>query len=210
MNYKLSPLVLVLIFGFVGGYVDAASYVLAKTFTGHATGNSVLAAISLAERNWSQTATCTLAIIAYFTGIPLHVLLQRLGRRLPFLSLLQLALLVEAVLIVIAISIERGGWHIREQLFIFSMALALGVQNAALRKAGTVSVHTTFVTGLLTRFFVDEFEEPKHGADEPRMLGFIWLSFVIGALVSAVMTMRLHSAALFPLVAMLLGTALFV
>ncbi len=30
---------------FVGGYGDAASFVLAKTFTGHLTGNLVLAAI---------------------------------------------------------------------------------------------------------------------------------------------------------------------
>jgi hypothetical protein len=33
---------------FVGGYGDAASFVLAKTFTGHVTGNLVLAAIAVA------------------------------------------------------------------------------------------------------------------------------------------------------------------
>lgn len=37
---------------FVGGYCDAAGYVIAKTFTGHITGILVLAAISLAGRNW--------------------------------------------------------------------------------------------------------------------------------------------------------------
>ena len=31
---------------FVGGYADAASFLLAHTFTGHLTGNCVLAAIS--------------------------------------------------------------------------------------------------------------------------------------------------------------------
>ena len=35
---------------FVGGYGDAASFVLAKTFTGHVTGNLVLAAIAVAAR----------------------------------------------------------------------------------------------------------------------------------------------------------------
>ncbi len=37
---------------FVGGYVDAASFVLAKTFTGHVTGNLVLGAIALAAHDW--------------------------------------------------------------------------------------------------------------------------------------------------------------
>src|SRR6266853_2003907 len=36
----------------VGGYCDAAGYVLAKTFTGHVTGAMVLAAISAAGRDW--------------------------------------------------------------------------------------------------------------------------------------------------------------
>jgi uncharacterized membrane protein YoaK (UPF0700 family) len=35
---------------FVGGYGDAASFVLAKTFTGHVTGNLVLTAIAVAAR----------------------------------------------------------------------------------------------------------------------------------------------------------------
>jgi uncharacterized membrane protein YoaK (UPF0700 family) len=37
---------------FVRGYGDAASFVLARTFTGHVTGNLVLAAISVAARDW--------------------------------------------------------------------------------------------------------------------------------------------------------------
>ena len=35
---------------FVGGYADASSYLLAQTFTGHITGNSILAAVSLVNR----------------------------------------------------------------------------------------------------------------------------------------------------------------
>jgi uncharacterized membrane protein YoaK (UPF0700 family) len=40
---------------FVGGYGDAASFVLAKTFTGHVTGNLVLAAIAVAAHDWRAT-----------------------------------------------------------------------------------------------------------------------------------------------------------
>jgi hypothetical protein len=34
---------------FIGGYADASSYLLARTFTGHLTGNCVLAAVSAAS-----------------------------------------------------------------------------------------------------------------------------------------------------------------
>ncbi len=37
---------------FVGGYADASSYLLARTFTGHLTGNCVLAAVSAAGKEW--------------------------------------------------------------------------------------------------------------------------------------------------------------
>ena len=37
---------------FVGGYGDAASFVVAQTFTGHVTGNLVLGAIAVAAYDW--------------------------------------------------------------------------------------------------------------------------------------------------------------
>jgi hypothetical protein len=45
---------------FVGGYGDAASFVLAKTFTGHVTGNLVLAAIA------GAVAGCPWASLGHF------------------------------------------------------------------------------------------------------------------------------------------------
>ena len=47
---------------FVGGYGDAASFVLAKTFTGHVTGNLVLAAIAIAARDWR-------AVLEHFSAV---------------------------------------------------------------------------------------------------------------------------------------------
>src|SRR5580698_4733353 len=47
---------LYLAFAFVGGYGDAVSFVLAKTFTGHITGSLVLAAIAIAAHAWSGLA----------------------------------------------------------------------------------------------------------------------------------------------------------
>jgi uncharacterized membrane protein YoaK (UPF0700 family) len=41
---------------FVGGYGDAAGFVLAKTFTGHVTGNLVLGAIAIAARSRNRVS----------------------------------------------------------------------------------------------------------------------------------------------------------
>jgi uncharacterized membrane protein YoaK (UPF0700 family) len=51
---------------FVGGYGDAASFVLAKTFTGHVIGNLVLGAIAVAARDWRATLGHFAASITFF------------------------------------------------------------------------------------------------------------------------------------------------
>jgi uncharacterized membrane protein YoaK (UPF0700 family) len=50
---------------FVGGYGDAAGFVLAKTFTGHITGNLVLAAVSIASVDWRTTLSRLLAPVLF-------------------------------------------------------------------------------------------------------------------------------------------------
>ena len=50
---------------FVGGYGDAASFVLAKTFTGHVTGNLVLGAIAVAAHDWRATIGHLSAIVTF-------------------------------------------------------------------------------------------------------------------------------------------------
>ena len=54
-NIRQADTWLSFVLAFVGGYGDAASFVLAKTFTGHVTGNLVLAAIC---RSGSRLAGC--------------------------------------------------------------------------------------------------------------------------------------------------------
>src|SRR5258708_7110424 len=62
---------------FVGGYGDAASFVLAKTFTGHVTGNLVLAAIAVAAHEWRVVLGHLSAIVTFLMGIFVTVLMVR-------------------------------------------------------------------------------------------------------------------------------------
>jgi uncharacterized membrane protein YoaK (UPF0700 family) len=75
-------------------------------------------------------------------------------------------------------------------VFVIFAALALGLQNGAFRHAGGISVHTTFLTGMITRLISAEAEKyasevkplPVRSPDaEIGLLGGIWASFVLGA-----------------------------
>ena len=61
----------------VGGYGDAASVVLAKTFTGHVTGSLVLAAIAIAAHKWSALVAHLSSVLFFLVGVILSVLIER-------------------------------------------------------------------------------------------------------------------------------------
>src|SRR3984885_11527146 len=62
---------------FVGGYADASSYLLARTFTGHLTGNCVLAAVSVASKDWYLTLDRLLAVMVFLGGVLVSLMLTR-------------------------------------------------------------------------------------------------------------------------------------
>jgi uncharacterized membrane protein YoaK (UPF0700 family) len=62
---------------FVGGYGDAAGFVLAKTFTGHVTGNLVLEAIAATAHDWRAMVGHLSAIVTFLIGVVLSVLILR-------------------------------------------------------------------------------------------------------------------------------------
>jgi uncharacterized membrane protein YoaK (UPF0700 family) len=56
---------------FVGAYADASSYLLARTFTGHLTGNCVLAAVS--ERSYTLTGPIALELTYVLRVTPINI-----------------------------------------------------------------------------------------------------------------------------------------
>ena len=87
---------------FVGGYGDAASFVLAKTFTGHVTGNLVLAAIAVAAHDWRATLAPLSAIVTFLIGIVLSVLIARPLKTWSSWPLLPTVMGIEVILLVAA------------------------------------------------------------------------------------------------------------
>ena len=191
---------------FVGGYGDAAGFVLADAFTGHVTGNLVLAAISVAGHDWRTCLRRLSAVALFLMGIVVGLILERPGATKLFGSPLPAAMGAEVVLIAAAYSALTSHLAARLELFIGCMSLALGLQNGALRRAGGVSVHTTYLTGMITDVITTEAEKYNSratGSDEsvpnPKvsLLCSIWLAFVLGAATGAAMVLRLKAVGIF-------------
>jgi uncharacterized membrane protein YoaK (UPF0700 family) len=199
---------------FVGGYADASSYLLAQTFTGHLTGNCVLAAVSAATKDWHLTLDRLLAVIVFLGGIFVSMILDRLAPVRLRPSSLAIAILIELLLVLSAfIFLNSGATH---QLFIVCMCLALGIQNGALHKTKGISVHSTYMTGMVTTLLqksLDHFAprvRPKEDSSRDparlaiQVLAAMWMSFACGAFAGAVIVSTFQSIGLFGIALLLL------
>ena len=195
---------------FVGGYGDAASFVLAKTFTGHVTGNLVLAAIAIAAHEWRAALGHVSAIVSFLIGIFVSALIVRPLKAWSSWPLLPTIMGIEVILIVAASFALSSGMAHGAGIFVISLSLALGLQNGAFRRVAGMSVHTTYLTGMITSLISTEAEQysseevpPVVRTHDPKtgILFGLWIAFVVGAGTGAATV--LHFGALG-----MLGTAL--
>ncbi len=203
---------------FVGGYCDAAGYVLARTFTGHITGTLALAAISVAGHDWRIVLRHLLAIALFLSGVVLIVISDRFVAKAPSRFLLPIVVGVEIVLISTAYFALTSHLTAKFGLCVGCLSLALGLQNGAFSQAGGVSVHTTYLTGMITSLLKtesDRYGSQGTASDKPvsdqkvKLLGGIWLAFVVGATAGAGMVFWFGAPGLlgaaFLLLAMVIG-----
>ena len=184
---------------FVGGYGDAASFVLTKTFTGHVTGNLVLAAIAVAAHDWRAALGRLTAIVTFLIGTGLSLLIVRPLRAWPSLRLLPSIMATEAILIAAASLTLASNMAHGVEMFVILVSLALGLQNGTLRRADVTSVRTTYLTGTITSLisreterYVSEVPQPSAAAaySNVGLLGGIGIAFVLGAEAGAAMVLR--------------------
>jgi len=196
---------------FVGGFGDAAGFVLAKTFTGHITGNLVLAAVSLTAADWRTTAARLLAVVSFLAGILLGVFLVRLPATRLWPSLLTAAFAAELILIISGSIALMSHATIGIEIFVLCLSLALGLQNGAFRRAGGISVHTTYLTGMITGLMVTEAENFFSTARTPAahnlnlgLLYGIWACFFLGAATGAALVFHFKEVGMLGLAFVLL------
>ncbi len=171
-----------LILSFTGGFADAGSFVLARSFTGHITGNSLLLAVGIVERHWAVVLSCFVAIVAFLAGTASGIAWPHAPVRSPC-QRLSGPIAVELALVGLGLGAEVLLGPQGRTLFLAAVCFALGLQNGVLGKIESVSFHTTFITGLSTTLVASLIAgkpDPKRGLLPP-IIG----CFLAGALCGA-------------------------
>lgn len=140
------PLAVAALLAALAGGVDAIGYLLlSRLFVSFMSGNSTVLAIAIEQGNWSEASRAGGIIALFVAGAATGAAIARLARRWR----MPVVLLAVALLLAVA-----AGWS-GDGLPTGAMAatvLAMGMLNAALSRAGDISVGLTYVTGALARF----------------------------------------------------------
>lgn len=195
----------------VGGYADATGFVLARSFTGHITGNLVLVAVSAVALQWRLTLARLAAVVAFLAGVVLSLLLARLLAAYRSSTVLAVAMALEMLLIIGAYLALAGEVRAGTEIFVVCLAGALGLQNGAFRRAVGINVHTTYITGMITSLMVAVDARLRAAGDrwppDPTiwLRAAVWALFVIGAVIGAATVYRFREGGLAGLLLILLA-----
>ncbi len=189
---KANAIALLVSLAFTGGYADAASYVLAGSFTGHITGNTVLGAISFARGDFRMFGLHAAAVAVFLTATCAGALLST--KQVEAVRLTGAILCAECLLVAFAAVGAERSWSHSRLCMIVCLCLALGLQNGTFHRSAGVSLHTTYITGNVTNLAISLFGKKESVAPVPvrsnpspaKILIITWLTFALGAIVSGV------------------------
>ena len=196
-----------LILTFSSGMVDIVGYAgIYRLFTAHVTGTTVHFGRSLVLGNRIDVIAALAIVAAFFLGsVAGRAIIEAAARR-KFRRIATITLAIEAgMLAIVAIAktspapeaMQPGNVY----LFLALLAAAMGMQTATLTGIGPLTVHTTFVTGMINKlgqlvsrilfraydFLRGRERSPQRVAEqraESRQAAFllgIWACYVLGA-----------------------------
>ena len=202
----------------VAGYVDAVGFLtLAGLFVAHMSGNTVRLGVFVGDGDWSLAAQRLVPIIVFTIGVAAGIALVEALRRRSAPAPAARVLGVEGVLLLGFMLVGRivldgqsatgGSWDY--YLLAVLAVLAMGWQNAALRRVAGVPVHTTFVTGILTHLAEESVngwyawrdlrrtgtarrpdDEVAVAFRRARLHGGVWGSYLAGGVLGAFLALR--------------------
>jgi uncharacterized membrane protein YoaK (UPF0700 family) len=200
---------------FTAGYVDIIGYLgIYKLFTANMTGNTVHLARNLSQGHWGDAAIAAYVLMAFVAGSVAGRLIVEIGARHRIRSIASLTLFLEAALIAIVVTLSLHA-KVNAGLppMLLLLAAAMGLQTATLTRIGPLTVHTTFVTGMINKFAqtlshtlfltYDRLFGAKHCEDKQQNAArqtifflSIWILYCSGALAGARVDTKLGLQAL--------------
>jgi len=189
----------------VTGLVDSFSFLkLGHVFVANSTGNILFIGFALAHVPGFSLTESLLALVTFIIGAFVGGKLSSTfathrDRILSSSASIQVVLLAVAVVLSVFSSTPVPGGH--RAGFVTVLGIAMGVQNAAVRKIAVPDLTTTVLTLTITGLGADSTWVGGPGSRAGRRVVAI-ASMLIGAVIGAVL--ELHAALYYPLIAALL------
>lgn len=211
---------------FTAGFVDiVGALTVYDLFTAHVTGTTVRLGERIVQRDWGAVLAAIIIVGSFFAASLAGRVLIEAAQRARFKRIASITFAIEVLLllVVIAIGVRHDFNHPRKDaapvvcLVLALLASAMGLQTASLTKIGPLTVHTTFVTGMLNKlaqvlslwmFAVFDLsrksaDEKRHAAQahnsarKARLLVAIWIAYLTGAGCGTWATADLHLKSLY-------------
>lgn len=220
-----------LLLTFVAGSVDVIGYLtLHHVFTAHVTGTTAHLGIDLAGHEWSEAVIAASVVAAFLLGSVIGRIIMEIGAQVSFRRIASVTLAMEALLLAaFAVEMQTGllanGASVQRICWLLdALACAMGLQTATLTRIGPLTIHTTFVTGMLNKLsqlishlLFETYDlyraSPaqkahylalrKNSTAQTTFIAGIWFLYLSGALAGALLDKRFGPAALYMGVALL-------
>lgn len=142
---------------FIAGFVDIVGYIAVyHLFTAHMTGTTVHLGHDLITGRYVEAAVALGVVGSFVLGSVGGRAVIEVGARLHVRSIASITLVIEAALL-LAFLAAFEAWSGTAKspasicLLLILLAIAMGIQTATLTRIGPLTVHTTFVTGMLNK-----------------------------------------------------------
>ena len=194
-------MVVALLLTFASGLVDIVGYLgIFHLFTAHLTGTTVHLGYSAASREWKDAASAAAIVVFFFLGSIFGRAVIQVGSRKRIRKIASVTLAVEGALLVL-VAEKSAIFPLAPHWPLAVLAAAMGIQTATLTGIGPLTVHTTFVTGmvnktaqLISRIMFRAYDLRRQASasaagrrdqkDEVEMTLFlsgVWLCYIVGA-----------------------------
>jgi len=151
----MRPLYVAAILTWVAGFVDAVGFLsLGKIYTANMSGNSIAIGIEGIRQNWPELLARLWPVAMYVAGLLFCRLLVEFGARKKVSRIATVTIAIEMLLLLPPLVISGADFHVsqpQQVLYVALLALAMGMQNAALTHFSNLTLNTGFVTGTLVK-----------------------------------------------------------
>jgi len=161
----------------LAGWIDAVGFLrLGGFYPSFMSGNTTQLGVALSHRQWEAAALPVMLVLLFVLGAFIGSVIDRAVQRFP----LALNALIETVLIVAAIALERADSH--PAVALAPLPVAMGLQNVIAYRFATGSVGITFVTGTLVRLGEALAEAALRRGGQWSKPALTWVAMAAGAI----------------------------